>query len=85
MESVAVRQPYFGAEQLVTVPHDQFHACAPDVTVSAGEEELSEPTEQADAPTGSESCGVAPDPAPQESVAVHVGGVPTPPLHEQPL
>jgi hypothetical protein len=36
--------------------------------VSAGDDELSVPTEQADDPVGSMSCGVDPDPEPQESV-----------------
>lgn len=62
-----MRQPYFGAVQDVTVPHDQFHACAPDVVVSAGEDELSVPELHADDPVGSVSCGVVPEPGPQES------------------
>lgn len=58
-------QPYLGAEQVVTVPHDQFHA----VPVSAGELAFSVPTAQADVPVGSGSCGVVPLPVPQASAS----------------
>lgn len=56
--SVVVLHPNLGEEQVVTVPHDQFQACSPDVVVSAGEFAYA-PTEQAADPEGSEeSCGV---------------------------